>query len=202
MSATFTALAEPSTPAWAAPTSLSPSRVESFLSCPLAFRFASIERLPDPATPATTKGSLVHRALELLFLRPAPERNPAALDACVGAAIAEYTVHPDFTSLGLDDEAQREFFADCRQLAANYMTLEDPRHVHAIGLELRLEAPVGELTLRGIIDRLELDSDGGLVVTDYKTGRAPVERYEQGRLGGVQVYSLLCERNLDRKSVV
>ena len=53
------------------PTSLSPSRVESFLSCPMAFRFASIEKLPEPPSVHTTRGSLVHRALELLFTRPA-----------------------------------------------------------------------------------------------------------------------------------
>ena len=51
--------------------------------------------------------------------------------------------------------------------------MEDPTAVRDIGLELRLEAQVGALTLRGIIDRLELDAEGGLVVTDYKTGRAP-----------------------------
>jgi len=52
---------------------------------------------------------------------------------------------------------------------------------------------VGGLNLIGIIDRLELDADGRLLVTDYKTGRAPTERYEQGKLGGVHFYSLLCE---------
>ena len=63
----------------------------------------------------------------------------------------------------------------------------------AIGLELRLEAPVGELTLRGIIDRLELDADGGLVVTDYKTGRAPHPNFERKSLSGVHFYAFLCE---------
>src|SRR5262245_62736360 len=98
---------------WDVPTSLSPSRVESFLSCPLAFRFASIQRLPDPPTVATTKGSLVHRALELLFLLAPGERTPAALDRCVADAIAEYRVHPDFTELQLDDDASQRFFAEC-----------------------------------------------------------------------------------------
>jgi putative RecB family exonuclease len=37
-----------------------------------------------------------------------------------------------------------------------------------------------------------------LTVVDYKTGRAPAPRYEQGRLGGVQTYALLCERILGR----
>ncbi len=56
-----------------------------------------------------------------------------------------------------------------------------------------MEAEVGALTLRGIIDRLELDADGELVVTDYKTGRAPSGNYEQKSLAGVHFYSFLCE---------
>jgi hypothetical protein len=46
---------------------------------------------------------------------------------------------------------------------------------------------------------LELDADGELVITDYKTGRAPSEAYEQGRLGGVHFYAFLCEQMLGRR---
>jgi putative RecB family exonuclease len=80
-----------------------------------------------------------------------------------------------------------------------YFELEDPRTITPIGLELKLEADLGRTRLRGIIDRLELDADGELVVVDYKTGKAPPERYENGRLDGVQFYSLLCERNFGRR---
>jgi putative RecB family exonuclease len=62
-----------------------------------------------------------------------------------------------------------------------------------------LETELGSLTVRGIIDRLELDEDGELVVTDYKTGRAPSPAQEQARLGGVHFYALLCERVLGRR---
>jgi len=184
---------------WDVPTSLSPSRVEAFLSCPLQFRFASIEKLPDPPTVHTTRGSLVHRALELLYLAPPAERTPAALDRCVDAAIAEYRTHPDFTLLGFDAAATERFDHECRGLAANYLKLEDPQQVRAIGLELRLEAPVGDLTLRGIIDRLDLDADGELVVTDYKTGRAPSPNYERKSMSGVHFYSFLCESVFGRR---
>ena len=54
------------------------------------------------------------------------------------------------------------------------------------------------MRLRGIIDRLDLAPDGGLVVVDYKTGRAPSERFERGSMGGVQTYALLCESVLGR----
>jgi putative RecB family exonuclease len=186
-------------PAWQVPTSLSPSRVESFLSCPLAFRFASIEKLPDPPTTATTRGSLVHRALELFFLEPAARRTPDVLDRCVEAAIAEYRDHPDFVQLRLSAAEVERFDHECRALTSNYLDMEDPTRVREIGLEIRLEAPVGELTLRGIIDRLELDADGELVVTDYKTGKAPHPNFERQSLSGVHFYSFLCESVFGRR---
>ena len=48
------------------PTSLSPSRGEAFTSCPQAFRFASIDKIPEPPMIHMSRGTLVHRALELL----------------------------------------------------------------------------------------------------------------------------------------
>jgi putative RecB family exonuclease len=95
--------------------------------------------------------------------------------------------------LALDPEADQAMLARAHELLENYFRLEDPTTITPIGIELRLEAPLGDLNLRGIIDRLELDADGGLVVTDYKTGAAPRQQFEQGRLGGVHFYSFLCE---------
>ena len=62
-----------------------------------------------------------------------------------------------------------------------------------------LEARVGDLRLRGIIDRLDRTPDGELVVIDYKTGRAPSPTYEQARLVGVHIYALLCQEVLGRR---
>ncbi len=181
------------------PTSLSPSKVASFKDCALAFRFSNIDRLPEPPSPAATKGSLVHRALELLFCEPAPTRTlPTAL-ACLDQARAEFGADQEYLGLALDAEAATRFAADAEVLIRRYFTLEDPTTVHPIGLELRLEVQVGSLMLRGIIDRLELDADGGLVVTDYKTGRVPGVTHEQSRLGGVHFYAFLCERVLGRR---
>jgi putative RecB family exonuclease len=184
---------------YSVPTSLSPSRVESFLSCPLAFRFASIEKLPEPPTVHTTKGSLVHRALELLFMRPNAERTTGEAQLAFDQAEAEYRVDSEFALLGLRAEEADAFFDDAHTLMDAYFAMEDPTQVRDIGLELRLEAQVGDLTLRGIIDRLELDADGELVVTDYKTGRSPGQRHEQSRLAGVHFYSFLCSEVLGRR---
>jgi len=182
-----------SAPTFPVPMSLSPSRVSSFTSCPMQFRFSSIQKLPEPPGVATTKGTIVHRALELLFVRPAADRTPEALGDDMATAIEEYRTHPDYVGLRLEGAAIDKFDRDCHGLIDKYFAMEDPTTVREIGLELWVEAPVGELTLRGIIDRLELDQDGELVVTDYKTGRAPSGNFEQKSLAGVHFYSFLCE---------
>jgi putative RecB family exonuclease len=181
------------------PTSLSPSKVASFKDCALAFRFSAIDRLPEPPSPSATKGTLVHRALELLFCEPAESRTVPTALACLDRARAEMTTDPEFVGLGLDVEEAAQFGADAEILLRRYFELEDPRTVHPIGLELRLQVQVGSLMLRGIIDRLELDADGGLVVTDYKSGKVPGITHEQSRLGGVHFYAFLCERVLGRR---
>jgi putative RecB family exonuclease len=183
------------------PTSLSPSRVESFTSCPLAFRFSSIEKLPEPPSIHATKGSFVHRVLELMFTYPAAQRTAALAEQCLQVAVGELADEPEFTGLDLTPAQHDAFVADGQALVANYFTMEDPTAVRDIGLELRLEANVGDLALRGIIDRLELDDNGGLVVTDYKTGRTPGVNYEQQRLAGVHFYSFLCEAVFGQRPV-
>ena len=181
------------------PQSLSPSRVDAFLSCPMAFRFASIERLPEPPSVHTTKGSLVHRVLELLFTNPNGSRTLRTAQGSFEQAMHEYSVHPDYTLLGLDEAQQQAFRSDAWALVEAYFDMEDPTTVRDIGLELRLEARVDTLALRGIIDRLELDAEGRLVVTDYKTGRSPGAKYEQSRLAGVHFYSFLCQEVLGER---
>lgn len=181
------------------PSSLSPSRVSTFTTCPMQFRFSSLQKLPEPPGVATTKGTIVHRALELLFVRPTDERTPDALTADLHTALDEYAEHPDYVGLQLDDDAATAFRRSCEQLVARYFDMEDPRQIRPIGLELRMEAMAGSLALRGIIDRLELDEAGELVVTDYKTGRAPSGNFEQKSLAGVHFYAFLCENVLGKR---
>jgi putative RecB family exonuclease len=185
--------------AFPVPRSLTPSKVAAFTDCALAFRFSVIDRLPEPPSPAATRGTLVHAALERLHLLPPAERTVDAALSCLADAAIDLRDDPEYAGLELSGDAEVAFHAEAALLVRNYFRLEDPRTVRAIGLELMLTADVDGLPLRGIIDRLELDGDGGLVVTDYKTGSAPSTQYERKRLSGVHIYSLLCEQLLGRR---
>jgi putative RecB family exonuclease len=184
------------------PRTLTPSKVASFTSCPLAFRYTQIDRLPEPPSPHAVKGTLVHRALEGLFWNhEAGARTPSAAVDELAAAWAELQIDPEYIELGLDHAEADAFTADAQVLIDNYFRLEDPNTVRAIGIELGVEINQDGLRLRGIIDRLDVGPDGELTVVDYKTGRAPSERYEQGKMSGVQTYALLCQRLLGRAPV-
>ncbi len=181
------------------PRTLTPSKVTAFTNCPLAFKFSQIERRPEPPSPHSVKGTLVHAALEGLFWHHAPgDRNPAAAAAELERSWAELQDDDEFVQLELGPDEAKAFLADARTLVGNYFRLEDPNRSHAVGVELGVETMVDGMRLRGIIDRLDVAPDGSLTVVDYKTGRAPSERFERGSLGGVQTYALLCESVLGR----
>ena len=181
------------------PYSLSPSSISSFKECPLAYKFSYLDRLPEPPSPAASKGTLVHRALELMMCRPPTDRTIDAALADLDRARTELADDPEFSDLELSDEERAQFHAEAAELVQRYFELEDPTTVQPIGLELKLQADLGKVRIRGIIDRLELDADGELVVTDYKTGRVPSEFLESKSLGGVHIYALLCEEMLGRR---
>jgi putative RecB family exonuclease len=152
----------------------------------------------EPPSPAASKGTLVHRALQLLMGRSPADRTIDAALADLDRARAEMASHADLTGLDLSDGEWHQFHADAEALVRRYFELEDPRTVHPIGLELKLTVQLDGVTLRGVIDRLDL-VDGDLVVTDYKTGSVPDEMHENVRLAGVHFYALLCERMLGRR---
>jgi putative RecB family exonuclease len=168
----------------------------------MAFRFSSVEKIPEPPSIHATRGTIVHRALEILFGAPQTERTAGLATNALDQAFVDYADHPDLVDLNLSPNDYATLQADCAKLLGSYLEMEDPQSIRDIGLELRLETVVDTpnlpdgLTLRGIIDRLELDHEGELVITDYKTGRTPGPRYQQSSLASMQFYALLCREVL------
>ena len=86
---------------------ISPSRAADFMTCPLLYRFRVIDRLPEPPTTATARGTLVHAALERLFDLPAPGRTPEAARALLAAEWDRLAAEePDLAAL-FENEAER-----------------------------------------------------------------------------------------------
>ena len=175
------------------PNSYSPSSISQFVSCPLAFRYSYIERRERAPQYSATKGSIVHRALELLFENEPNSRNISLAQDTLLRAFKEYESLEDLIGLNLDANQLDNLKNECEFLINNYFEIEDPTATNTIGLELKLEATINGNTLRGIIDRLDLDENGDLVVIDYKTGSVPFKQMENSKMDSMHIYSLLCQ---------
>ena len=68
------------------PLALSPSRAADFKQCPLLYRYRAIDRFAETPTPAQTRGTVVHAALENLFDMPAELRTQESADLLVEGA--------------------------------------------------------------------------------------------------------------------
>lgn len=178
---------------------LSPSRAADFLACPLAYRFRTIDKLPEPASPDMVRGTVVHRVLEELFDLPAARRTPEEARAMlrpVWAGVQER--EPGLAGLfGVGDDAPdlTSWLASCSSVLDTYFTLEDPRRLEPAAREVYVEALLdSRLLLRGFVDRVDVAPDGAVRIVDYKTGRAPGVGFEHKALFQMKFYALLWWR--------
>jgi putative RecB family exonuclease len=72
--------------------------------------------------------------------------------------------------------------------------------VHAVpyATEVDLQASWGDVVLKGRLDRVDTDRDGGLVVVDYKTGRRPASQEAADADSALTIYAALAQRRLHR----
>ncbi|CAL9582649.1 RecB family exonuclease [Streptomyces sp. enrichment culture] len=181
------------------PVSLSPSRAGDFMQCPLLYRFRVIDRLPEKPSEAATRGTLVHAVLERLFDAPAAERTaPRAKALLPGQWERLRESRPEVAELFAEDpqgERLARWLAEAEQLVERWFTLEDPRRLEPAERELFVEARLESgLTLRGIIDRVDVAPTGDVRIVDYKTGKAPRPEYAEGALFQMKFYALVVWR--------
>ena len=172
---------------------ISPSRLNLWLRCPLAFRLRYIDGIRSPTTPSLFLGQRVHSALEAFYrhrmlgltigAKEASQRMLEGWDAA--AEEQEFTPESMEADQRLQDQAVSLIAAYVEQLPS-----EEPP---PLAVEATLEAPLvdpftGEdlgISLLGITD-LVLPTEKGAVIVDFKTAAkaaAPLELAHEVQLG-------------------
>lgn len=181
------------------PSSLSPSRLADFQACPRRYQHASVERIPQPASYASAKGRFVHYIFEQLMKLDGPERTIDAARHFVDPAREAVLTPRVREEIGLDDDAESRLMDETRTILERYFALEDPRAVISEGIEMRIAATVDDTPLFGILDRLDRDHEGALVIVDYKTGALPNRDYDSQTFANAELYAVLCEQKLGER---
>jgi putative RecB family exonuclease len=176
--------------------SLSPSRAADFKTCPLLYRFRTIDRIPEPPTSDQARGTLVHAVLEKLFDLPAGERTQTTAASMVVPQWDRLRAEqPLLAELFGVDATPPEFLDSTVDLLGGYFSVEDPNRLEPAERECLVEAVVDDqLLIRGYIDRLDVSPAGDLRVVDYKTGGAPREAFEARALFQLKFYALVLWR--------
>jgi superfamily I DNA/RNA helicase/RecB family exonuclease len=161
---------------------VSPSQVESYDRC--ALRWLLEQSGGRPASSAAQGlGVLIHELAE-----QEPNGNEARLLALL---------EERFDRLGLG----RGWVADAERARARRMVTRLAQYVAAakaggrelVAIEEQVRVQVGRAEIRGMVDRLERDDQGRLIVVDLKTGKSAPAKAEVLRHAQLGVYQVAVE---------
>ena len=158
------------------PKHLSPSSASSYRECARRWKFRYVDRLPDPPGEPAVTGTFAHMVLEKLMQEPVENRTVDRAKELARELWPKLENSRDYQGLDLDNEASLKFRWNGWKAIEGLWDLEDPREVTVASTEQDVRVEINGVPFRGIIDRVD-QTDDGLVVTDYKSGKAPSERF-------------------------
>jgi putative RecB family exonuclease len=172
-------------------TYLSPSALDRYRHCPRLYRFLYLDGMWNMVRMRGTQsfGTSIHAVLREFFRLPVGRRS---LDRLLDLYRRSW-VREGYRN---KEEQQRERERGREALRAWYQRTDITAVPFAT--EVDLQASWGDVVLKGRLDRIDADPDGGLVVVDYKTARRPVSQKSADADEALTIYAALAERRLRR----
>jgi RecB family exonuclease len=159
---------------------VSPSKVEQFDRCPLRWLLETTAGGGRGPTASTALGTLVH---ELAQEVPDGDRE-RLLD------LLEERIGAVGLPAGWVGDRERARAQRMVGKLAEYAALARREGRQLLAVEHDIAVRLGGLTVRGQVDRLELDADGRIVVVDLKTGKSAPTAREVERNAQLGVYQV------------
>jgi DNA helicase-2/ATP-dependent DNA helicase PcrA len=167
---------------------LSATAVETYETCPLQFKFEREWKLAKQVHAAMQYGQVMHDVLRTYYDairagRPKGDEELLRLftDALAGAGIQDEYQQRLYQEKGL--EQLREFLAGAKVVAT-------PEVLHT---EEWFDVQIAGSKVTGRIDRVDRATDGGVIIVDYKTGKARTQEDADESLQ-LSIYAMAAEQ--------
>lgn len=180
-------LGEP-TPEPSARLRLSFSRVDTYRTCPLQYRFSYVDKLPTAPSPHLSWGSSIHAALERWWDRKLPEPPPVE-----DLLAALYERWDDSGFAGMEREEKLQWYRHARDVLVRHHARFADEFVPPVACEQWFELPLpDDIVVVGSIDMVQR-TDEGFGIIDWKTNRRAKTRDEVRNNLQLAVYALAAE---------
>ncbi len=140
---------------------LSASDIETYRACPLRYKFARVFRIPQEPTMNQRFGILFHQVLERYH-----QSDGRSVDELL-ALLEEGWRRGGFG----DSDQELQLRAKAEHALRLYQQRTANEESRPVWFEKSFQFKLGEHTLRGRVDRVDLLPGGGYELIDYKTGK-------------------------------
>lgn len=141
---------------------------------------------------AAVIGKFVHLVLEKLYQFPKGYRNDGVANKLANSCYEEFVAEDSDMQLMLPEMSEqdiRDFKHQAWDMILGIWDLEDPQEIEVISTEKDVEIIIDGVPFKGYIDRISRDKNGKLIISDYKSGKPPDNRYKGPKLAQVVLYS-------------
>lgn len=178
------------------PAYLSPSSIATYRQCPQKFKLSRIDRIAEPPTWHTHLGTFVHDVLEHMYQSDPQERTIEHVRALATDRWAAGEWQSQVDSLETKPGTVADFKKQAFACMSNLFQIENPADTEFDGMEHEVNATVEGVQMKGFIDRF-MFTDDGIVISDYKTGKIPNERFttEDDKYFQLLAYALMLEES-------
>lgn len=172
--------------AYEPPPYLSPSSINTFLQCPLKFKFSKIDGIREPATEATLLGNFVHDVLENMYLLPCDQRTKQTAKN-LARLIWEKKYVEQVADL-VRPEEMNSFRWKAWFCIENLWQTENPFEEEFDGIEFEINTSINGTVIKGFIDRYQI-TENGIKISDYKTGKIPAAKWQKDKFFQLYIYA-------------
>lgn len=187
-------------------TRLSFSHLQTYLRCPLQYKYKYVIKIPTIGSHAMSFGTTMHSTLQKWYetLRQSRERVqqdlfgiPTAQDAAVVPSLDALLAI--FSASWVDEwyessEQKQEYFKKGQDILREFYGRYAPFATVPRSLEQSFSVSIGGCTFTGRIDRIDSAEGGGSIIIDYKTGK-PKPRLEKDDKNQLLLYYAAIERD-------
>ena len=172
---------------------LSATAIETYLDCPLKFKFSHFYRIPTGPQAALTFGNIMHQSVRHYFkLR---KGGKVAFDD-----LSEFYLG-SWKNVGFEDSYQEETYQESglsqlREFATRHNAI--PIDAESVRMEVHFELDMRDIVIEGRIDQINpvTSREPGLVqLVDYKTGRPRTQKDADKSLQ-LSVYALAASHQM------